>query len=128
MSVPLPTPDGPVTTRTLGSTLTAEVRDELVALALGEPADRLARRDAALREDAVHLHAAVFGHREQQIEDLHGRQPLGRVEQQSVDLRTACFQVALEASTLRADLIRTLESIHALSEGTLRSGAQRRLR
>src|SRR5436190_12421931 len=43
--------------------LAAEVRDELVALALGEPADGLARRNPALREDAIYLHAAVLGDR-----------------------------------------------------------------
>src|SRR5205814_1225600 len=40
----------------------AEQRDELGPLALREPADGLARRDAALLQDLVGLHAAVLGH------------------------------------------------------------------
>ena len=35
--------------------------DQLRALALGQPADRLARRDAAVGEDLVDLHAPVLG-------------------------------------------------------------------
>src|SRR3954469_20925030 len=108
MSVPLPTPLGPVTTRTPtrglqtfamrrhrtldllvqafgpaslpGSVfapspppdraLPAQERDELAALALGQSADRLRRRDAALREDAVDLYAPVLRDGQQQVEHL----------------------------------------------------------
>src|SRR4051812_22583406 len=132
MIVPFPTPDGPVTTRTFGSSgtdrLAAQIRDQLVALALGEPTDRLARRDAALGEDPVDLHAPVFRDREQQVEDLGGRQPLRRIEQEPMDLGTSCFEVALEPGTLRANLIRTLERVHSLGQRALRSRAQGVLR
>src|SRR3954454_2221665 len=82
--VPLPTPDGPVMTRTGVSTgrdesLPAQVRDELVALALGQAADRLAGRDAAVREDAIYLHAPVLGNGQKQVEDLGGLEVVGRV-------------------------------------------------
>src|ERR1700728_807063 len=54
-------------------------RDELGALALGEPADRLARRDAAVREDLVHFDAAVLGDGQQHVEDLRGLEVFRRV-------------------------------------------------
>ena len=73
---------GPVMTKTRatrgsGRQLSPQQRDELGALPRREPADRLARRDAALREDLVRLHAAVLRHREQQVEDLR-RLDVGR--------------------------------------------------
>src|SRR3954470_20073750 len=117
MSVPLPTPDGPVTTRTAmlasaeGPGLAPQEADELAALALGQAADRLRRRDPALREDAVHLHASVLRYRQQQVEDLGRLQVLGRVEQQSVDLRATGLQVALQGGSARADLVRSLKRV-----------------
>src|SRR3954452_20285169 len=162
MSVPLPTPEGPVTTRTaigrlqtgamrrhrtlalLGQAfgpaslpglvfapargLSAQVRNELAALALGEAADRLRRRDPALREDAVHLHAPVLRHRQQQVEDLRRLEVLGRVEQQPLDLRATRLQVPLQGGSARTDLVRSLERIHALCQRPLGSRTRRRLR
>src|SRR3954466_4993090 len=117
MSVPLPTPDGPVTTRTLtvfGTPgLATQVRDELAALALGQAADRLRRRDPALGENAVHLHATVLRNRQQQVEDLGRLEVLGRVEQQPVDLRAASLEVPLQGGSARADLVRSLKRVHA---------------
>src|ERR1700751_2396858 len=102
MSVPLPTPEGPAITRTRGGLiangrLAAEVRDQLVALALGEAADGLARRDAALREDAIDLHAAVLGDRQEQVEDLRSLQIFRGIQEQSVDLSAAGLEITLEA-------------------------------
>src|SRR4051794_31408426 len=123
MSVPLPTPEGPVMTRTRGGAmatgrLAAEVRDQLVALALGETADGLARRDPALREDAIDLHAAVLRNRQEQVEDLRSLQIFRRIQEQSVDLRAARLEIALEAGSPRPDLVGALESVHPLGERT----------
>src|SRR3954466_6050805 len=132
MSVPLPTPEGPVTTSTLNVSgtpgLAAQVRDELAALAVVQAADRLRRRDPALREDAVHLHTPVLRDRQQQVEDLGRLEVLGRVEQQSVDLRATGLEVPLEGGSARADLVRTLKRIHALRQRALGSRTRRLLR
>src|SRR5436190_13931571 len=132
MRVPLPTPEGPVTTRTPPMRrlrpLAAQVGDQLVPLALGEPADRLAGRDPALREDAIHLHAAVLGDRQEQVEDLGRGQVLRGVQQEALDLHATRLQIALEPRPAGADLVRALERIHALCEGTLRGRSSVMLR
>ena len=64
-----------------------EVADELRALALGQAADRLARRDPALREDLVDLHVAVLRHRQQHVGHLRGEDVVRRVDSS----RTAMF-------------------------------------
>src|SRR3954466_13251094 len=123
MSVPLPTPDGPVTTRTLtvfGTPgLATQVRDELAALALGQAADRLRRRDPALGEDAVHLHATVLRHRQQQVEDLGRLEVFRRVEKQPMDLGATGLEVPFEGGSARADLVRPLKRIHPLRQRAL---------
>src|SRR6201996_7965895 len=111
ISVPLPTPDGPVMTKTLADApslmrrsilpkgsvgLAVEERDELGALALGEAADRLRRGDPALVQDPVRLHAAVLGNREEHVEDLRGHHVLGGVEKDGVDVGAARLQVLLQ--------------------------------
>ena len=60
----------------------AGASDELGALALGEPADRLRRRDPALVEDPVRLDPTVLGDGEEHVEDLRGQHVVGRVEEQ----------------------------------------------
>src|SRR5450631_3245740 len=105
MSVPLPTPEGPVmtNTRAISATLlprsvepsgasAVEQRDQLASLALGKPADRLARRDAAVNEDLIDLHAPVLGNRQQHVEHLGGLHILRRVQQQRVDRAAAGLQ------------------------------------
>src|SRR3954454_10453932 len=121
MSVPLPTPEGPVITNTRGTRLelAAQHRDELGALALREAADRLRRRDAALNQHLVDLHAPVLGDREQHVEDLRGLDVLGRLEQQVVDPRAAGLEVTLELGAARTDLVRALKGFHPLDEGAL---------
>src|SRR5436190_15986056 len=91
ISVPLPTPEGPVITkaRATRSRLAAEHRDELGALALREAADRLARRDAALDEHLVDLHAPVLRDGEEHVEDLRRLDVGRRLEQEVVDLDPA---------------------------------------
>src|SRR3954452_25126134 len=104
MSVPLPTPDGPVMTKTRPSALAAQHRDQLVALALGETADGLARRDLAGTQDLVHLHAAVLRDREEHVHDLGRLDVVRRLEEELVDRGAAGLEVALELSTLGTDL------------------------
>ena len=108
-------------TKTRGQAAAAErasgaAADELGALALGQAADRLARRDAALREDLVDLHAPVLRDREEHVEDLGGLDPLRRVEQELVDRRARALEIALELRALGTDLVRALERIHALGQ------------
>src|SRR5688572_27893266 len=86
---------------------TAEHRDQLGALALREAADRLARRDAALDQHLVDLHAPVLRHREEHVEDLRRLDVLGRLEQQVVDARAAALEIALELGAARTNLVRT---------------------
>src|SRR5260370_36682334 len=60
--------------------LAAQERDELAALALGEPADRLGRGDPALREDLVDLNAPVLGpgpEHDEHLRRLHVHRTLG---------------------------------------------------
>src|SRR4051794_20759361 len=107
--------------------LAPEVRDELAALALGQAADRLARGDPALRENAVHLHAPVLRNGEQQVEDLGRLEVLRRVQQQAVDLGPPGLQIPLQRGATRADLVGSLERIHTLSQRPLGSRSRRRL-
>src|SRR4051794_16793653 len=127
ISVPLPTPDGPVMTKTRATAsaagraaLPAQEPDELAALALREAADRLARRDAALLQHLVDLHAPVLRDGQEHVEDLGRLEVLGRVEQQRVNRNPTGFEVLLQLRPAGADLVRPLERVHALEEGTLR--------
>src|SRR5271155_5369850 len=94
--------------------------DELAALALGEPADGLARRDAAVSEDLVDLDAPVLGHGEQHVEDLGGLDVLGRLEQERVNRAPTGLEVALELCALDANLVGTGKRVHPLIERSLR--------
>src|SRR6476620_2280852 len=90
ISVPLPAPEGPVTTKTgfaadtEGLTVVEEV-NQLVALTVGETADRLRLADAALVEQSRGLDAAEFRHGHQHVEDLCGRDELRRLAQDLLD-------------------------------------------
>src|SRR3954447_17646860 len=133
ISVPLPTPDGPVMTKTRATAsaagraaLPAQLADELAALALRQAADRLARRDAALLEDLVDLHAPVLRDREKHVEDLRRLDVLRRVQQERLNRYPAGFQVLLELRPTGPDLVRSLERIHPLEQGTF--GRRRVLR
>src|SRR5437764_1789638 len=116
--VPFPTPEGPVITKTLltAAPLTAQHRDQLGALALREAADGLARRDPALLEDLVGLHAAVLGDGQEHVEDLRGLHPRGRIEQQPVDRGPAGLEVPLELRAAGPDLVGALERLHSLHQ------------
>src|SRR5213595_4141685 len=105
ISVPFPTPDGPVMTKTRPTrgTLPAERRDELGALALREAADGLRRRDPAKLEHLVDLDPPVLRHRQQHVEHLRRLDVLGRLQQQVVDAPPPALQIALELGPRRAD-------------------------
>src|SRR3954471_2961305 len=125
MSVPLPTPEGPVITYTRAkesSALLAEHADELGTLAIREAADRLRRRDPAGLQDLVGLHAPVLGDRQEHVEDLGGLEELGRLEQELVDRHSTGLQVALELRATRADDVRLLEGVHPLVEAAFGCG------
>src|SRR5580765_267319 len=96
--------------------LTAELADQLTALALREPADRLRRGDPALVEDAVGLHASVLGNGKEHVEDLRGQHVIGRVKKQRVDVGLACFQVLLQLGPGGANVVGSFESVHPLVE------------
>src|SRR5215212_2155835 len=126
INVPLPTPEGPVMTNTRATRaaplgLSPKERDELGALPGRAPADRLARRDAALRDALAGLHAPVLRHREQQVEDLRRLDVARRLHQEVVDGDAAGLEVALELSALRADLVGACQRDHPLVQGTLGS-------
>src|SRR4051812_1085565 len=124
MSVPLPTPEGPVMTKTRdrvkSDRLAAKHLNELGPLALGEPADGLARGDAALLKDLVDLHAPVLRDREEHVEDLRGLDPLGRLGEEVADRRPVGLQIALELGAPRTDVVRPLEGFHSLHEASFR--------
>src|SRR5262245_46520130 len=94
--------------------LLAQLRDEFRALALGEAADRLRRRDPALIEDAVGLHPAVLGNRHQHVDDLRRLDVLGGIHQQGLDLDLVGLEIALQLSALGADVVRPAKSFHPL--------------
>src|SRR6187200_3403658 len=123
ISVPLPAPDGPVTTKTGftlptggmsghrrrsgGSPMVEEI-DELGPLALGEAAHRLRLADPALVQQTRRLDAAELGDRHQHVEDLRGRDVLRRVEEDRLDLNAAVLQVLLQLRAPNPDVVRTL--------------------
>ena len=57
-----------------------------------------------------------FGHRHEHVEDLRGRDELGRVEQDSLDVHAPRLQVSLELCTPHPDVVRPLERFHPLVE------------
>ena len=127
--MPLPTPDGPVydagSAQGAGAASGGRYETSSLRWRSRQPADRLARRDPALREDPIHLHAPVLRDGEQQVEDLGRLQVFRRIEQQPVDLLAAGLEVALELRAPRADLVGALQRVHALGQRTLGSRARR---
>src|ERR687886_311726 len=104
MSVPLPAPDGPVTTKT--GLLLVEEGNQLVALTVGEAADRLRLADPALVEQTRRLHAAELRHGHQHVEHLRGRHELRWLAQDLLDRDLAGLQVLLQLRPLDSDVVR----------------------
>src|SRR4051794_5396156 len=109
MSVPLPAPDGPEMTNSLGSgrpgSARPEERDELVALTLGETADGLGLADPALIEAACRLDPAELRQREQDVEYLRGHQVLGWPRQHLARRHVAGLELALQPRSLDPDRV-----------------------
>src|SRR4051794_851726 len=111
--------------------LSPEHKDQLGSLALRQTADRLRRRDSAYLQHFAHLNAPIFGHGKQHVEDLRRLDVVRWIVEQGLDAGTARLEIALEGRALGSDLVRALERLHALDEGTLwssRSGLGGRLR
>src|SRR3954465_10498874 len=105
MSVPLPTPEGPVMTKTPGRPrrLLAEHADELGTLAIGEAADGLRRRDPAGLQDLVGLHPPVLRDGQEHVEHLGGLEEFWRLQEELVDRHSTGLQIALELRATCAD-------------------------
>src|ERR1019366_2186284 len=135
MSVPLPTPEGPVMTITRATaspasrvSAAAHEGDELAPLALGQPTQCLAGRDPALGQDLVDLHAAVLRHRQKEVEDLGGLEIIWWLEQQLMDRLAPGLQIALELRPAAANVVGPLQGFHALHQRALRGGKRLRER
>src|SRR5262245_11265678 len=113
--VPLPAPEVPVTTKTgVFGPLLVEEPNELSPLAVGEATDRLRLADPGLIQEPRRLHPPELGHGHQHVEHLGGRDVLGWVVEDLVDPRAPHLQVLLELRPLDPDVVRALESLHAL--------------
>src|SRR5579862_2125540 len=115
ISVPLPAPEGPVTTMTEGGLPVEEV-NQLRALAIGEPADGLRLADATRVEEARRLHAAELRNRHEDVDHLRGRHVLGRIAEDHLDAHTTVFEVLLQLRATHAHVVRTLQCVHSLVE------------
>src|SRR5438034_3202669 len=113
ISVPLPAPDGPVTTKTF---LPIEEPNQLRPLALGEAADRLRLADPALVQEAGGLDASELRDRHEHVEDLRGRDPFRWIAQDLLDPHLPGLQVLLELRPPDPDVVCALQRLHALIE------------
>jgi hypothetical protein len=119
MSVPFPAPDGPVTTKSFGPSLSGgAVRP--ARRAVGQPADRLRLADPALVEEAGGLDATELRHRHQHVEDLGGLDVARRVTQDVLDPRPSVLEVFLELSPADANLVCPPQRVHSLVQGAHR--------
>src|SRR5262245_6294618 len=120
MSVPLPAPEGPVTTMTRaepGGRLLVEEPNELGALALGETPDRLRLADAALVQEPRRLDAPELRNGHQHVEHFRGRDEFRWIGQDLLDLGPSVLQVLLESRAPDPDVVCPLERFHPLVEG-----------
>src|SRR5436190_7288177 len=115
ISVPLPAPDGPVTTINDGGLPVEEV-NQLRALPVGEPAHRLRLADATRVEEAGGLHPSELRHRHQDVDHLRGLDVLGRPAEDRLDPYATVLEVLLQLRALDAHVVSALERVHALVE------------
>src|SRR5262249_3530956 len=99
-SVPFPAPEVPVTAIT-GKTaragpLPVEEANQLSALSVGEPTDRLRLADATHVQEARRLHPSELRHRHQHVEHLRGRDVLGGIAEDLLDGDASILQVLLQ--------------------------------
>jgi hypothetical protein len=88
--------------------------DQTVALALGEPADRLRLPDAGGPEQAGGLDRAELRHRKEQLAHRCSRGELRRVGEDLLDREPAFSQLLLQMRPRRPDLIRACEGVRTL--------------
>src|SRR5436309_16033653 len=119
ITVPLPAPDGPVTTKTdfpgmpgkprgmcqlrrrlpslpRSGRLAVEEPNQLRALAIRQSTDRLRLADAALVEKAGGLHASELRNRYEHVEHLRREHVLRRLAEDGLDPNPPELQVLLE--------------------------------
>src|SRR6476659_832080 len=114
-SVPLPAPEVPVTTKTGAvEPLLVEEPNELSLLGVGEATDRLRLADPGLVQESRRLHPPELGHGHEHVEHHGGRDVLRWVVEDLVDPYAPHFQVLLQLRALDPDVVRALESLHAL--------------
>ena len=94
----------------------ASACSRLAALAIREAADRFRLADPAHVEETCCLHSPELRHGHEHVEDLCGRDILGRVTEDLFDLDVAVFEILLQACAPDADVVRSLQRLHALIE------------
>src|ERR1051326_1770389 len=108
INVPLPAPDGPVTTMSEGALLVEEV-NQLRALTVGETTDGLGLTDPARVEEARSLHTSELRDRHEDVDHLRGRHVLGRVAEDLLDAHPALLQVLLKLRATHANVKKDLK-------------------
>src|SRR5690348_8498347 len=117
INVPLPAPDGPVTTMTDGRPrLPIEEVNQLRALSLRQTADRLRLADAARVEEARRFHTTELRDRHEDVDHLCGLDVLGRAAEDRLDPYATVLEITLQLRTADANIVRALQCIHALVE------------
>src|SRR2546421_4969176 len=99
-SVLLPSPEVPVITKTR---LATEEANQLRALPVGEATDGLRLADPALVQEPGGLDPAELRHGHEHVEHLRGRDVLGRVAEDLLDVRGAGPEVLLQLRASHAD-------------------------
>src|SRR4029077_15568907 len=115
MSVPLPAPDGPVTTMTDGALLVEEV-NQLRALTIRKTTNGLGLTDPARVEEARSLYTSELRDRHEDVDHLRGRHVLGRVDEELLDAHATAFEVLLELPATHPHVVRAFQCVHALIE------------
>src|SRR5947208_1374200 len=116
ISVPLPAPDGPVTTTREGRLLPVEEVNQLRALPVGQAADGLGLADAARVQEARRLHAAELRHSHQDVDYLRRRHVLGWVAENRLDPHATVLQILLQLRAPDTYVVRPLQRVHSLVE------------
>ena len=106
ISVPLPAPEGPVTTMTDGRALPVEEVNQLRALPVRQPADGLRLADAAGVEEAGSLHAAELRHRHQDVDHLRRLDVLRRPAEDGLDPDAPVLQILLQLRPFDTNVVR----------------------
>src|SRR5438105_631209 len=96
--------------------LTVEEPNELGPLAVGKAPHGLRLADAALVEEACRLDATELLDGHQHVEDLCGRDELGRVAEDLLDLHPTDLEVLLQLRAPDSDVVGPAQGLHALVE------------